>query len=115
MMDKVALKNHLFYDVSRNYLVGLEDYGVGSSSGILANSALALMVRGIVDNCKQPVAYYLVSESCLSHRLKDIVSDTLFHLESIGLNVIAFISDQGSNFMKFVNDLNVTAKDHILK
>eukprot|EP00795_Rhopilema_esculentum_P010015 gene10015-18644_t len=66
-------------------LDGLEDLGTGISPGKLAISALLLMVRGIVHNWKQPLAYYLVNESCDSLKLKDIINEALGHLKSMGL------------------------------
>ncbi len=89
MMDEISLKRHLFYDVSKDCMVGLEDYGDNKTSGIVAGSALVLMVRGVIRNWKQPIAYYLVSESCPANRLKDIISEALLQLESIGLNVVS--------------------------
>ena len=44
-----------------------------------------------------------------STRLRSSVSGALFNPEAIGLNVVALISDQGSTFTQFVNDLGVTA------
>ena len=46
------------------------------------------MARGILDNWKQPVAYFLVNEACGSDKLKDIIDDALIQLEGIGLNVV---------------------------
>ena len=111
LMDEISLKSHLFYDISKDHLVGLEDFGDGKSSGLVANSALVLMARGILHNWKQPIAYFLVNESCDAYRLKDIISEALLHLESMGLNVVSIISDQGSNFLSFIQSQNVTAEE----
>ena len=64
LMDEISLKKHLFYDISKDTLNGTEDYGDYNSSGFLANSALVLMVRGILHNWKQTVAFFLVNECC---------------------------------------------------
>ena len=108
LMDEVSLKSHLFYDASKDSLVGLQDCGNGETSGLVANSALVLMARGIIDNWKQPIAYYLVNESCDSIVLKDIISEAILHLESMGLMVVGIVSDQGSNFIKFNHEMGVT-------
>ncbi len=50
MMDEISLKRHLFYDVSKDGMVGLEDYGDNKTSGMVAGSALVLMVRGVIHN-----------------------------------------------------------------
>ena len=64
MVDKSSLKSSLYHDAARDHLVGLEDCADSTCSGMLAKSALVLMVCYIAHNWKQPVAYYLVSESC---------------------------------------------------
>ena len=56
LMDEMSLKSHLFYSVSDDSIVGLEDYGNGKSSCLLATSALVFMVRGILYNWKQLIA-----------------------------------------------------------
>ena len=109
-MDEISLKSHLIYDISKDCLVGLEDYGDGTTSGFAANSALVLMVRGIIRNWKQPIAYFLVKEYCDVRRLRGIISDALFHLESMGLQVISIISDQGPNFLSFTQNQGVTVQ-----
>ena len=99
LMDEASLKSHLFYNASKDTLVGLEDYGDGKTSGLVANSALVLMVRGILQKWKQPVAYYLDNQSCDSNHLKEILSEALLQLEAMGLNIVGVVSDQGSNFV----------------
>ena len=108
MMDEMSLKSHLFYDISNDHIVGLEDYGSGESSGLPATSALVLMVRGVLFNWKQPIAYFLVNESSGSSQLKKILAEALNNLESLGLDVVSVVSDQGSNFLKLFKTLGVT-------
>ena len=47
LMDEVSLKSNIFYDPSKDSIIGLEDYGKGSSLGLVATSALVFMVRGV--------------------------------------------------------------------
>ena len=108
MMDEMSLKSHLFYDISNDYIVGLEDYGIGESSGLPATSALVLLVTGVLFNWKQPIAYFLVNESSGSSQLKKILAEALNNLESLGLDVVSVVSDQGSNFLKLFKALGVT-------
>ena len=108
MMDEMSLKSHLFYDISNDHIVGLEDYGSGENSGLPATSALVLMVRGVLFNWKQPIAYFLVNESSGSSQLKKILAEALNNLESLGLDVVSVVSDQGSNFLKLFKTLGVT-------
>ena len=99
LMDEMSLKSHLFYSVSDDSIIGLEEYGNGKSSCFLATSALVFMVRGILYNWKQPIAYFLVNESCGTTQLHTILDEALLRLESLGLNVVSVVSDQGSNFL----------------
>ncbi len=66
------------------------------------------MARGILQKWKQPVAYYLVNESCGSTHLKNILQEAISHLEHMGLQVVSVVSDQGSNFMSLLKSLNVS-------
>lgn len=73
-----------------------------------AKYALVLMIKGINRNWKQPIAYYLVSNSCSGIDLNLIIFSTIRRLRSIKLNGKSFITDQGSNFVKFFNSNHVT-------
>jgi hypothetical protein len=107
-MDEISLKSHLFYDSSKDKVIGLEDFGDGITTDKLATSAIVLMARGIIDNWKQPLAYYLVNESCSSEMVKEKLTDAIDKLEGIGLNVLGVVSDIGSNFQKFVREMGIT-------
>ena len=89
-------------------MIGTEDYGDNNSSALPANSAMVFMVKGILHNWKQPVAYFLVNESCSSGRLKRIIDEAFLHLEAMGLTVLPIKSDQGSNFLSFAKDQGVS-------
>ena len=108
IMDEISLKANLYYDCSKDCIIGFEDFGDGQTSGQVANSALVLMVRGLISKWKQPVAYYLANESVRSGHLRTIISKALFHLEEMGLNVVSVVSDQGSNFIRFFDEMGVT-------
>ena len=84
-VDEISIKSHLAYDSSKDEVIGLEDYGDGIKSDCLATSAIVIMARGIVENWKQPVSYYLVNESCSSEKVKEKLVDAINKLEKIGL------------------------------
>ena len=110
LMDEVSLKSNTFYDPSKDSIICLEEYGKGSSLDLVATSALVVMVRGVISNWKQPVSYYLVHETSKSEQLKDILREAFHHLESLDLNIVALVSDQGSNFQKFIAGEKVKPK-----
>lgn len=66
------------------------------------------MVRGIQGNWKQPLAYFLINETCSSEDLQEMIRTIVVRLHDIGLRVRVFISDQGSNFYKLHRTLGVT-------
>jgi hypothetical protein len=65
------------------------------------------MARGITTNWKQPIAYYLVNESCPSVIVKEKLLEVITKISSIGLKVHCVISDLGSNFQKLLKELGV--------
>ena len=109
--DEMALKSHVFYQSKTDELVGLEDYGNGTKTNKLATSAIVFMARGLIDNWKQPLAYYLVNESCSSEKVREKLEEIIEKVEGIGLEVAAVVCDIGSNFQKLQREMGVTAKE----
>ena len=54
----------LHYDISRDIIVGLEDFGSGTRTNKVANSALVFLLRSISGKWKQPLGYVLVNGGC---------------------------------------------------
>ena len=106
--DEMALKTHLFYQSKTDELVGLEDYGNGTKTNNLATSAIVFMARGLIDNWKQPLAYFLVNESCSSDKVHEKLVEVIDKVEGIGLDVAAVVCDIGSNFQKLQREMGVT-------
>lgn len=46
-MDEISLKTHLYYDISADKIVGLEDYGSGCRTNKVATSGLVFLVHSI--------------------------------------------------------------------
>ena len=115
ILDEVSLKSTLFYDASADSLIGFESFGDIRASNLVAKSSLVLMARGLLDNWKQPVAYFQVNESCGYDKLKEIVDNALLQLEAIGLKVVAIVSDQGANFIQYYNAMGVTEEKPFLE
>ena len=107
-MDEISIKANLSYDEYKDEIIGLEDFGDGVKNNTTATSALVFMARGILENWKQPLGYYLVHESCNSTKIKEKLLETINKISSISLKVIAVVSDLGSNFQKVLKDLDIT-------
>ena len=67
-LDETSLKAHVSYQSNTDELVGFEDYGDNSKTNYVANSTTVFMARSVLDNWKQPLAYYLANVSCGSRR-----------------------------------------------
>ena len=109
--DEMSLKSNVFYQSNTDELIGLEDLGDGSKTDCLATSAIVFMARGLVENWKQPLAYYLVNESCDSKKVKEKLENVINKVETIGLEVVAVISDIGSNFQKLIKEMGITPEN----
>lgn len=108
-LDEMSLKTNLFYDNYSDEVVGFENYyGKGEKTATVATSAIVVMARGITENWKQPLGYFLVHESCNSAKVKEIIDETIEKLHTIGLNVMCIVTDLGSNFQQLTRELGVT-------
>jgi hypothetical protein len=106
--DEISLKSNIFYQSNTDELVGLEDFGDGIKTNCVASSPIVFMARGVVDNWKQPLAYYLVNESYSSTKVREKLEELIDKVESIGLNVVGLVSDIGSTFQKLVKEMGIT-------
>ncbi|GFO06525.1 transposable element p transposase [Plakobranchus ocellatus] len=111
VFDEISLKEGVTYNVERDEIEGLEDFGVLGKPKLLANHANVFMVRGLKVNWKQPVGYVLSSGPIDSIVLKQLLFDCLDKLHEIGLNVKCVIADQGSNNQKLFSKLLHIDKD----
>lgn len=107
----MSFKSDVFYQSNTDELIGLEDLGDRNKTDCLATSAIVFMARGLVENWKQPLAYYLVNESCDSEKVKEKREDVINKVEITGLEVVASISDIGSNFQKLIKEIGITPEN----
>jgi len=82
--DEMALKTNLFYNVSKDKIIGFHESNYHKKYEP-AKYALVLMLGGINKNWKQPIAYFLVSSSCTGTDLKDIIMSTICRLKILNL------------------------------
>ena len=107
-MDEISLKTNLFYDIANDKIIGLEDYGSGTRTKKLANSALVLLLISISGKWKQPLGYVLVNGGCPTREMEELMKDAIDKVEGIGLNVVVVTSDLGSNFQSLAKHLNIS-------
>lgn len=70
--DEMALKTNLFYNFSKDKIIGFHESN-SRKKYEPAKYSLVLMLRGINEKWKQPIANFLVSNSCTGTDLKDII------------------------------------------
>lgn len=73
-MDEISLKTHLYYDISTDKIVGLEDYRNGCRTNKVATSALVFFVRSITGGWKQRLRYALVNRACSTDEMGMLMS-----------------------------------------
>jgi len=105
--DEMAIKSNLFYNISKDEIIGFNETN-NRKTYDPAKFVLVLLVQGINFNWKQPIAYFFISNSCTGFDLQDIILTSIFKLENIKINVKAFVSDMGSNFIGLSNKLQVS-------
>lgn len=110
-LDEISLKPRLFYDISRDKIIGFQT-GNDKDTQEIARSALIVMARGITSSWKQPIAYFFYKTSATADDLKDILFESVRKLRQTGLNVRGVVSDQGANFYKLVKSTLQLTEDN---
>ena len=108
LLDEVALKEGLYYNVKTDTIEGLEDFGNLGRTHSVANQGLVFMVRGIASNWKQPIGFFLSRNATSGETLTILVQECLRKLYSIGLKVKTVICDQGSGNQRMFSLLGIT-------
>lgn len=106
----MSIKTNLYCNHSKDHIIGFNQSNACRTYEP-AKYVLVLMIRGINHNWKQPIAYYLVSNSCSGSDLSLIIFSIIRQLRNININVKCLITDQGSNFIRFSNSNHVSPKE----
>ena len=86
-MDEMSHQDNLAYDPNTDQVIGLEDLGNGQKSQPIANSEMVFMARGLVDNWKQPLVCYLVTDSWKSDVVKEKLLDVIDKISTHGCSI----------------------------
>lgn len=108
--DEMSLKPHLFYNVSRDKIIGFEDTGSNKSS-VPAKDVLVIIAHSIVSDWKIPVCFCFVEIACSSKILKNLIFDIIIKLTNIGVKVHALVTDMGSNFILLSRELGISTEN----
>lgn len=112
-LDEMSLKAYLFYNSTRDKVIGFEDVGLDNmytEQLLPACNVAVILVRGICKSWKQPLAYFFTNSTLNSSKLLNILHEAIIGLRNIGLKVLCVISDMGSNFVKLSELLHISSK-----
>lgn len=59
IIDEMVLKTNLFYNIGRDEIVGFNDMGNGETNFEAAHHVRLIMARGLYNNWKQRIGYFL--------------------------------------------------------
>ncbi|GLV46227.1 hypothetical protein CBL_20679, partial [Carabus blaptoides fortunei] len=104
MFDEISLSPQLQYNERLDQIDGFVDDGVNRTQDF-ADHALVFMVRGVVKNWKQAVAFTFCESTTKSTLLKNLIKQTIAELQATGLNVISTVCDQASANCSAINQL----------
>lgn len=108
--DEMSLKSHLFYNVSKDEIIGFEDNGERKTC-VPAKSVLVIMARSIAGNWKLPLYYCFNESACRSKDLKPVLFDIITRLNNSGALVHALVTDMGLNFIQLSRDLGISKEN----
>lgn len=106
-VDEMAIKTNLFYNLSKDYIIGFNN-SYDTKTYECAKHVLCFMIRSLNYKWKQPVAYFFINNSCTGIALQNTVFAVISRLQSISLNIKVFTTDQGSNFYSFAEKMHVS-------
>lgn len=96
MFDEMSLQKGIYVNSSQGFLDGFENYGHLGRTSAIATHALTFVLRGLHSNWKVPIGYFLTKNTVPTEVLAQLLPDAIKMCQSIGLNVVASISDQGA-------------------
>lgn len=106
-IDEMSLKANLYYNISRDEVIGFQDLG-HEKKFLPACNAAVIMIRGICKSWKQPVAYYLLNSTFNEADVQNVVQEVIRKLQNIGLKIVALVTDMGKNYQNMIKRLGVT-------
>lgn len=108
--DEMSIKNHLFYNVTTDEVIGFEDLGSGKLFHPAIN-VLTIMVKGLFNNWKQPFAYYFSHNTVSASNLKNILYEIITELKAIGLKVRVLVGDMGPSNIALSKSLKISPEN----
>lgn len=105
-IDEMKISTHVNYNFLNDTVVGISDFRKNGHPQA-ATHATVILMRGLFENYKQPLAYWFVNSSMKAADLKKPVEECINELFECGFEVKGLVSDMGTNFVKFASDMGV--------
>ncbi|CAH0731369.1 unnamed protein product, partial [Brenthis ino] len=99
LFDEIAISLHFEYNQRKDVISGFITNGTTKQNKI-AHHALVFMIRGILRNYKQPVAYTFCAGSTKREELAVLIKIIIKKLHNVGLRVLATVCDQGASNLR---------------
>ncbi|KAI5635915.1 transposase protein domain-containing protein [Phthorimaea operculella] len=114
LFDEMSLKPNVTYNDRKDRVTGFVTNGEDTKPEF-ADHAQVFMVRGLMKNYKQPVAYTFSQAATkgaeLAMQLKTVITD----LQAAGLIVVATVCDQGTNNTQCIKLLLQETRGYLLR
>lgn len=85
--------------INRDMVIGFHDTGY-SKNFLTACNAAIIMVRGLTNKFKQALGYFFLNSAMDADELRIITIECVTKLQKINLEVIAEVTDMGTDYQK---------------
>ena len=93
MADKISLTQGFSYDPMTDTIVGFVDHGEGGRENAVAQNAQVFEARGLYDDWKLSLTFYLTGKDVIGKKLSDITRSMLEAVINTGFDVRALVVD----------------------
>lgn len=114
LFDEIALKANVTYNERKDRVTGFVDDGLERQPQY-ADHAQVFMVRGLIKNYKQAIAYTFSASATKGPSLARQIKDVITGIQKAGLIVVATVCDQGTNNCNSIKLLLNETRGHYLR
>ncbi|KAL0120528.1 hypothetical protein PUN28_008330 [Cardiocondyla obscurior] len=108
-VNEMRLKPHLFYNLSRDRIIGFHNTGT-EKRRTLTRKVIVIMACSLIGDWKQPIAYYFHGGTCRTDILKDLIFQAIIKLKSIGATVYALTTSTSPTFLRLSQLLEISVE-----
>lgn len=108
-VNEMRLRPHLFYNLSRDRIIGFDDTGTRKLR-TPAKNALVMIAHSLAGDWEQPIAYYFQENTCTVNVMKNLIFLAITKLRSIGVTVHALVTGTAPIFLRLSRQLGIFAE-----